>query len=101
MPVENKLTNNNSAVVISIKGKFNFDLRNEFRDAYNVDDYKSKKIIIDLRDTPTIDSSALGMLLNMQRSLDKKDGDIDIINCNPDIFKIFQVTHFEKKFKIN
>ncbi|MCK5664489.1 MAG: STAS domain-containing protein [Thiotrichaceae bacterium] len=100
MSVATRITNNNSTLVISITGKFDFDLRNEFRQTYNNDAAKSLAVIVELNSTQTIDSSALGMLLNMQRSLNKADGEISIINCNPEILKIFQITHLDQKFSI-
>lgn len=100
MFIETLFSKDNTVLVISIKGKFDFTLLNEFRQAYSNDAAKSTQVTIDMRNTPTIDSSALGMLLNMQRAMKKKDGEISIINCNKDVKKIFQITHFSKKFTI-
>lgn len=101
MSIETRLSEKNSVLTISIVGDFNFLLLNEFRNAYNNGDAsKAGKIIVDLRQTLSIDSSALGMLINMQRHLNKPNGDIRIINCNDVVRKIFQITHFEKKFNI-
>ena len=100
MNVETRLSNDDT-FTISIKGGFNFLLLNEFRDAYSSDDsLAARKHIVDLGKTDTIDSSALGMLLNMQRHLEKADGDITIINSNAVVQKIFNITHFGKKFNI-
>ncbi len=100
MSIETIFSEDKSVLVVGIKGKFDFTLLNEFRQVYNNDAAKSAKVTIDMRDTSTIDSSALGMLLNMQRFLKKKDGAISIINCNQDVKKIFQITHFGRKFTI-
>lgn len=100
MTVETRLSQDNTALVISISGPFDFSLLNEFREAYSNDDFHTKTITIDMRRTSTIDSSALGMLLNMQRFLKKKDGEISIINCGPVVLKVFQITHFNEKFTI-
>jgi len=101
MSIKTIFSKDKNVLVISIEGKFDFTLLNEFRQVYSNDAAKSAKITIDMRDTSTIDSSALGMLLNMQRSLKKKDGEINIINCNQDVKKIFHITHFNKKFTID
>lgn len=100
MTIETRFTEDNAVLIISIKGKFDFTLLNEFRQAYATDVSSSVKVVIDMRSTSTIDSSALGMLLNMQRYLKKSDGEISIINCNQDVNKIFHITHFDKKFDI-
>ena len=100
MTVESRFTEDGSALIINIRGKFDFKLLSQFRLAYSDSTIKVEKIIIDMRDTSSIDSSALGMLLNMQRHLGKADGEITITNCNQDVSKIFQITHFDKKFRI-
>ena len=100
MTVETKLTENDELLVISIKGSFDFSMLDDFRVAYTREIDKSTRVVIDMRDTLSINSSALGMLLNMQRHLDKADGEIKIINCNDVVKKIFSITHFNKKFNI-
>jgi len=101
MNVETKFSEDNQVLTISISGSFDFNSLNVFRQAYSDDAIKSAKVIVDMRNTTTIDSSALGMLLNMQRYLKRADGEISIINCNPIVAKIFAITHFSKKFNIS
>ena len=100
MSVETRRSEDN-VFTIYVKGDFNFLLLNEFRDAYSCEDaLNARKHIVDLAKTQTIDSSALGMLLNMQRHLEKGDGEITLINPNEVVQKIFNITHFGKKFNI-
>jgi len=101
MNVNTAFSEDNEVYTITIDGSFDFNSLNSFRQAYSEDDIKAAKIVIDMRKTSTIDSSALGMLLNMQRHLKKADGDVSIINCNPIVAKIFAITHFGKKFSIS
>jgi len=100
MPIEARYDDDEKKLVIRVNTKFDFTLLNEFRQAYSNDNAKSAEIVIDLRSTPTIDSSALGMLLSMQEHLGKKDTEISIVNCNEDVMKIFNITHFDNKFTI-
>jgi anti-anti-sigma factor len=100
MTIQTRFSKNNETYTISIDGAFDFSRLNEFREAYSEETIQSAKIVVDLSKTETIDSSALGMLLNMQRFLKKSNGAIDIINCNSVVEKIFNITHFEKKFNI-
>lgn len=100
MSVNTRLSKDDLLLVISIDGKFDFSLLDEFRAAYTDYANKSLKFIIDMRNTSTIDSSALGMLLNMQRHLKSPDGDISIINCNHVVGKVFKITNFNRKFTI-
>ena len=91
---------------ISIDGAFDFLLLNEFRGAY-CDNINSEtenpytNYVVNLRATTSIDSSALGMLLNMKRSLEKKDREIRISHCRPQVRKILEISRFDKKFTID
>jgi HptB-dependent secretion and biofilm anti anti-sigma factor len=100
MNIDVSFSEDDAILIISIKGKFDFSLLNEFRQAYTQYKETTNKAIVDMRSTSTIDSSALGMLLNMQRYLGKADGEVSIINCNQDVRKVFQITRFDKKFNI-
>jgi len=98
MSVETVYSDNDETLTIRIKGVFNFSIMNEFRQAYSSKIPASAKIIIDLRENTTLDSSALGMLLAMKEHLKRENGDIRIINSNPVVMKIFEITHFGKMF---
>ena len=74
-------------VTISIAGRFDFNILQQFRDAYSEHAGTS------------LDSSALGMLLNMKNHLGAEDCAIQIKNCQPNLMKIFTIAHFDKKFK--
>ena len=97
MPVESALSSDNAELTISIVGRFDFELVQEFRAAYT--DQKSTRYTIDMRATEHMDSSALGMLLNMRKTLGA-DTKIFIVNCRPQIKKILTISRFDKKFSI-
>lgn len=95
MPVE--CTEDGNNLTISIVGRFDFEMVQEFRNAYA--NKSATNYIIDLRGTEHMDSSALGMLLNMRKSLGDATN-ISIVNCRPQIKKILTISRFDKKFKI-
>ena len=97
MPVESVLSSDNAELTISIVGRFDFELVQEFRAAYT--DKKGIRYTIDMRATEHMDSSALGMLLNMRKTLGE-DAKISIVNCRPQIKKILTISRFDKKFSI-
>lgn len=99
--VVTRLSDDNVTFTIAVNGNFSFSLLNEFRNAYSSNEASlAKNVIIDMRMTDTVDSSALGMLLNMKQYLNKADGEIHIINCNKFVGKIFDITNFKKKFTL-
>lgn len=100
MRVKSEISGDGAILTLRISGKFDFSLLNEFRQAYSSESARHARVVVDFREVSSIDSSALGMLLNMQRNLDKADGEIELINCNQDIKKILKIVRFDKKFII-
>lgn len=88
-------------LTIQIRGKFDFNLVQSFRQAYAEVGEQTEKVVIDLRETDYMDSSALGMLLNMKKTLGDSIGSIHISNCRPQLKKILQISRFDKKFDID
>ena len=97
MSVESVLSANNNQLTICIDGRFDFELAQEFRSTYT--NRQGLEYTIDMRSTEHMDSSALGMLLNMRKTLGN-DTKISIINCRPQIKKILTISRFDKKFDI-
>lgn len=100
MSINTEFSENKSVYTIYINGDFNFSMLRDFKNSYADPDISSAKIVVDFRDTEMIDSSALGMLLNMQKELNKEDKEITIINSKDFVRKILTITNFEKKFSI-
>jgi anti-anti-sigma factor len=96
MTVSKQVIDDGQGLLIQIAGKFDFHLVHEFRESYQGDRYKS--YTLSMERVEHIDSSALGMLLNMRKHLGN-DVPIKIKNCTPNIKKIFMISHFDKKFE--
>ncbi len=102
MSIATKFSSNNTIYTISINGDFNFSILDEFTRSYNHDSaINAAKVIVDMKNAETIDSSALGMMLSMQEYLNKEDGEISIVNSNSLIAKILKITNFGIKFSID
>lgn len=97
MPVDSTLSSDGKTLTINISGKFDFEVVQEFRGAYA--DHNNVDYVIDMRSTEHMDSSALGMLLNMRKTLGD-NAKVSIINCRPQIKKILTISRFDKKFDI-
>lgn len=91
---------NDSIFNIQIGERFDFSLVTDFRNAYEDLDPKIRQIDIDLSATQYMDSSALGMLLNMQKVLAERQLTYRILNTRPQIARILQISRFNKKFDI-
>lgn len=86
-------------LTVFIVGRFDYDIVDDFRDSYTSLFDSDLNISLDLSKTDHIDSSALGMILNMKSHLKKEDQAIEIKNCKPNLMKLFSMAHFERKFK--
>lgn len=96
MGISSKISSNGSEMVISISGTFDFSCVQDFRASYS-GDKPYNKYTVDMAKVDHIDSSALGMLLNMKKTVGEGT-DINIVNCKPNIKKIFVISRFDKKF---
>ncbi|MDX1706123.1 STAS domain-containing protein [Pseudidiomarina sp.] len=100
MTLHRQFSTDGKELIIAIKGKFDFSLVQEFRQAYQDIDAQQPTVLIDLREVDYLDSSALGMLLNMRKSLGKSVKAIHIINCRPEVRSILDISRFDKLFVI-
>ena len=95
--LKNKSKDGNE-ITISLPQKFDFQLHKEFRRAYEETGIKS--LILDMKNTQYMDSSALGMLLQLKEYTDKNNSQICIKNVSNNILQIMQIAHFDKLFTI-
>ncbi|RUO38087.1 anti-sigma factor antagonist [Aliidiomarina shirensis] len=101
MGLQTEYANDGKHFIIHIKGKFDFGLVQEFRQSYDGLSDRVTTVVIELRETDYIDSSALGMLLNMRKSLGAGSRNIHLINCRPEIRQILDISRFDKLFIID
>lgn len=100
MPISSNFEPNNHELRVAIDGKFDFNLHQEFRNAYERTDINFNKVILDMESATYLDSSALGMLLLLRDFAHQRAYDLRIVNCNTDIKKIFTIANFDKLFDI-
>ncbi len=80
---------------------FDFKKVELFRKSYEqIDSAKARSVSIDFSNTKYMDSSALGMLLNIQHYFKDKSVTIKIANPNEQIRKIMSISRFDQKFVI-
>jgi anti-anti-sigma factor len=67
--------------------------------AYGVFPKGEKQFVVDLRDTEYMDSSAMGMLLQL-RDHSKSGNGVSLANPNEGVSEILRIANFDKLFKI-
>ena len=101
MSLEKTLSSDGKTLTILMDEKFDFGKVQDFRVAYGTDTENVTEIVIDLANTEYMDSSALGMLLNMQKTMMNQVQKFSIVNCRPQVAKILKISRFDKKFEIS
>ena len=100
MDITANYKNQGKELTIDVGAKFDFSRVEDFRNAYAGLDTSVEHISIDLSRTEYMDSSALGMLLNMQKALSDRKLTYSIENARPQVEKILKISRFDKKFEI-
>lgn len=100
MSLDRKFSNSNSTLTIVLGEKFDFGKVQDFRAAYTDGTDAVTEVVIDLKNTQYMDSSALGMLLNMHKTLSDRVTSFKIDNAQPAVMKILKISRFDKKFTI-
>lgn len=101
MSLEKQVSADNKVLTIYMEEKFDFGKVQDFRDAYLGAPDTVDTIIVDLSETDYMDSSALGMLLNMQKTLADSISTFKIVNSRPQVAKILKISRFDKKFEMH
>ena len=83
MSLDRKFSEDGKQLTIFVDEKFDFGKVKDFREAYTSDTENVKDIAIDLEKTEYMDSSALGMLLNMQKTMQETVKNFSIVNSRP------------------
>jgi len=100
MAISSTVSENGETVTISIVGKFDFQLYDEFRSAYAETGGSTMNYVVDLSGTEYLDSSALGMLLLLREHAGGETSKIDITNASDEVRKVLDVANFGKLFNI-
>ena len=58
-------------------------------------------LVVDLKDTTYLDSSALGMLLLLRDHAGGDESDVLVVHASSDVRKILAISNFEKLFDIS
>ena len=99
MSISSQHLEQDKKIVIDIKGRFDFSMQKEFREAYrNHDPYLL--YIVNLTQTEYMDSSALGMLLLLRQHAGEKSDRVVLRGAGEAVRKILDIANFGKLFVI-
>ncbi len=88
--------------IIHLNGQFvGGEETDELRDTLkSISDFKKNNLIIDLKDTTYLNSTALGVLISAHANFVKRDGKIILCNISKSIENIFVITKLTMVFTI-
>lgn len=98
MPVRTNKTGDGKTVTITVSGRFDFTVHEEFRSAYENTAPASTRYVVDLGFTDYVDSSALGMLLLLREHAGGAAERVALKGARPDVKKILSIANFDKLF---
>ena len=99
MKLLKRKSENGNVVTIYIPERFDFGLHGEFRKLYE-EEQDLKDFVLDMNKTQYMDSSALGMMLQLNEFAKNKNSKVSVANANNNIMQIMQIAHFDKLFTI-
>jgi len=86
-------------VTIKVEGRFDFATHQDFQRAYKAHPKGEKQYVVDLSETDYMDSSAMGMLLQLREHADNAKR-IALNNGNEGIKEILRIANFDKLFEL-
>lgn len=102
MTVSQNVSFDGKRVQIKIRGRFDYKVSKDFRDAYShIPGREGIAYHVDLKDVDFMDSSALGMLLLLREHAKCRGGAVVLEQPSETIDKILRVANFEQLFDID
>jgi anti-anti-sigma factor len=99
MSITTSLSDDGNVVTIHINGRFDFSTHQEFLRAYKAYPRGERAYVIDLKNAEYMDSSAMGMLLQL-RDYGAKERPMELVNGNDGVREILRIANFDKLFKV-
>jgi len=66
-----------------------------------IDERHPPKLLLDFNTVDHLSSAALGMLINANKRIKEKNGQLRLANIKPQILEVFVITKLNKLFKIH
>jgi anti-sigma B factor antagonist len=64
-----------------------------------VEEKHPKEVVVDFEGVKFFSSAVLGLLLDIRAKLKTHDGEVVISAINPQLYRVFKITHLDKIFK--
>jgi anti-anti-sigma factor len=99
MSITSMLSEDEMTVTIKVAGRFDFSTHQDFVQSYKGFEKGEKTFVVDLAGTEYLDSSAMGMLLQL-REYNRQGEKVVLINGNQAVNDVLEIANFSKLFSI-
>ena len=99
MSIASNVSTDGGTVTIQVNGRFDFAAHQDFMKSYKQYPKGEKRYVVDLKAADYMDSSAMGMLLQL-RDYGTKAAKVQLVNGNDGIKEILRIANFDKLFQI-
>lgn len=99
MAITTTVSDDGRKVTIHVSGRFDFAAHQEFLRAYKAHPRGEKHFVVDLQNADYMDSSAMGMLLQL-RDYGTRERPMELVNSNDGVREILRIANFDKLFKV-
>jgi HptB-dependent secretion and biofilm anti anti-sigma factor len=100
MSISSFLSEDSNSVTIKVAGRFDFSTHQDFVQVYKGYPKGEKSFVVDLSGAEYMDSSAMGMLLQL-REYNRQGENVVLINGNEAVKDVLRIANFGKLFTIN
>ena len=66
-----------------------------------IEEAETPKMLLSFKNVDHLSSAALGMLINLNRQVADKEGELKLSDISPPIFEVFKITRLNKLFNIH
>lgn len=99
MSITSSLSDDQMTVTIKVAGRFDFSTHQDFVQSYKGFSKGEKSFVVDLAGAEYLDSSAMGMLLQL-REYNRLGEQVVLVNGNQAVNDVLQIANFGKLFVI-
>lgn len=99
MSITSAMSDDNETVTIKVSGRFDFSTHQDFVQVYKSFPKGEKSYVVDLDGAEYMDSSAMGMLLQL-REYNKHGEQVVLLNGNDAVKDVLRIANFGKLFAI-
>ena len=100
MSVSASESDDGNTITLHVDGRFDFSSHQAFIAAYKAYEQGAKQFVVDFKNTDYLDSSALGMLLQL-REHNRSGAQVELVNGSDTVFEILRIANFDKLFKLD